>query len=264
MLLVFLGFDGGIGLAGGLRDFGDSWPIKSSTTRRLLMDKEMSSSAQHGLFVSIGQGRLFEMPDLNQRFLALEGSYSSGTFALRFAGQWEQTGSEIFVEDRLAGLFLMGKNPSWGVVTRWFRQTLGGRREESNLEFGALWEMGFHLGKTSGRILLEWPLKRAEKSPGLGRRRTISNITIATSDLAAAFVIDRNDDGTPNIGFHLLLAVGSGVGLELRADSATGSLGPGLSLVRGSLMLRTSHVIHPHLGVTHRLLLVVGKIGGGS
>ena len=263
IIMVLLVLDQGVGSAGGLRNFSDSWPIASSTARRLLQNSIELGSSPRGLMVMVGQGRLFEMAELNQSFLAFEGKVSPRTFTLQLDGQWERVGSGLFVEDHLETRILLGESPSWGISTQWFAQTLGGCSEETTLEFRLLWEMDFSFREIRGRFHFEWPLKKSAYSSGATRRQNVLNFTITTDEFAAALVVDRRIDGTPKPGFHILLALEHGVGLEFRADPSTGSLGPGLSVVRGGLMLRTSHVVHPHLGVTHRLLLVVGKFGDG-
>lgn len=249
--------------AGGLRDFHDSWLISSSTTRVLLDQREKPEAGGHGFMLMLGQGRLFDMPELNQQFLAMEGRFSSGVFLLRMAGLWERTGTQLFVEDHLGGKICLGNSPSWGLSANWSRQTLGGMEEDPVLELGLLWEVRFHLGDFNGSFELDWPLNTEGESPGDGRRRNIGKFSLASPNFATAIVIDRQASGVPKPGLHFLVPLDAGVGLELRADPATGSLGPGLSLVRGKLMMRTSHVVHPHLGITHRWLLVVGKSGGG-
>jgi len=256
-------FSQSFSLAGGLREFVDSWPIDSQTARRVLDLSEKTDLSGLGFQVMAGQGRLFEMPELNQRFLSIEGDITRKILALRLAVLWERTGSELFVEDHLGGRILAGESPSWGIAAAWKRQIIGNLPQKSLLEWDLLWELGFGLGEIKGRLNLRWPLKVSQEQPGGRRRRNLLNITMVKKELAGALVVDRHDDGTPRAGFHLLLVLDRGIGLEFRADPATGSLGPGLSLVRGGFLLRTSHVIHPHLGVTHRLLLVVGQAGGG-
>ena len=263
LIMVLLVLDQGVASAGGLRNFSDSWPIASSTARRLLLDSIKLRPVPRGLMVMAGHGRLFEMAELNQSFLAFEGKISPRTIPMHLSGQWERLGSGLFVEDHLEFRILLGESPSWGISTHWFAQRLGDNDEEPILEFRLLWQMAFSFREIRGRFHLEWPLKQNADSPGASGRRNVFKLTMATDELAAALVVDRREDGTPKPGFHILLAVEHGVGLEFRADPATGSLGPGLSVVRGGLMFRTSHVVHPHLGVTHRLLLVVGKFGDG-
>ncbi len=253
----------GVSLAGGLRDFDDSWPIDSLTARMLLATPETGRISGHGLQVMAGQGRLFEMPELSQRFLAMKGNITGKTMAIKIAAQWERTGSGLFVADHLEGRVLLGQSPSWGIAAHWMRQTLGANPEDASLQWALLWELGLGFGDFKGRMHLEWPLKISADELGGRRRNNLLNLTLSNNEFAAALVVDRHDDGSPKAGFHLLLALDRGLGLEFRADPSTGSLGPGLTLVRGGLMLRTSHVIHPHLGVTHRLMLVVSKASGG-
>ena len=260
-MTVVLCFKGAC-FAGGLHDFLDSWPIDSGTTRRILLENHKSSIFHRGFLAQAGQGRLFEMPELDQRFVALAGDLPFGFMKMYLAGDWGRLGSRLFVEDRISGHLFFGGNQTWGVSARWRRQTLGDQSEEPTIHFGLLWETKFKVQEVHGRFSVVWPLNSWAANPGDGRRETIFNLTLVESNLALAMVVDRHAEGHPLLGIHLLLPFDGGVGLEFRADPSTGGLGPGLSFVRGSLMVRSSHLIHPHLGVTHRLMLVVGRFGG--
>lgn len=256
VILMVLGLK--MGYAGGVRDFADSWPIDGAFAREFLTGENKPA-----LLVMVGQGRLFEMPELGQTFLGFRGELSGAAFSLGGGAHWQRTGSGLFGEDLLEGELVHGERPSLGLAATYWQQTLGGRREKSFFEMDLLWGWRFHSREISGQLDVKWPLAKTTQVLGGRRRRTLLKFTLWHQALAAAMVLDRHEDGSPHFGFHLLLAVDRGVGLECRADAATGSVGPGLSFVRGWLMLRTSHVIHPQLGVTHRLMLVMGKPGGG-
>ncbi len=262
-LMVLLALFGGDGFAGGMRNFADSWPIGATTARRLLLKPTQVAGNGHGFLVKAGQGRLFEMSDLEQRFLAFEGRLSGEKIIMEGGALWERTGSDLFKEDQWDCWVLFGENPSWGMAAHHWHQTLGGVSEPPLLEGGLLWELVFQWGEINGRFHLEWPLGVASQILGGRRRRNLLNLTLANKVLAASLVLDRQDDGTPRPGFHFLLALDQGIGVEFRVDPSTGSLGPGLAFARRKLMVRTSHIIHPHLGVTHRLMLVMGQSGGG-
>jgi len=248
--------------AGGLRNFDDSWLISPSAARELLMQRNGTETRRTGLLVMAGQGRLFEMPELNQRFLAVEGFFYPGSIGVKLACKWEKIGEDFFSEDRLEGRILLGSTPAWGMAVKTLRQTLGDLSEKPIWDIMFLWEAAFSLGHIKGRLQLDWPFGAGDNSEADHRRRNLLKLTMTTVNIAAAVVVDREGDGTPNLGFHVMLALDSGVGLEFRADPATGSIGPGLTLLRGGMMIRTSHVVHPHLGVTHRIMLAVGRCGG--
>jgi len=211
-----------------------------------------------------GQGRLFEISELEQSYLAIESQFLWGVLPIRIMAQWEKTGSGIFVANRMGGGILLGKKPAWGFSAQTRRQILAGQPEVPVWDAGLIGEIPFNWGSLTGEFHFKWPLKTGT-SAGYGtRRQNIGLLILKHGDLAAAVVVDRHFDGTPRAGFQVVAALDRGVGLELRVDPSTGSIGPGITLARGALMARTSHLMHPHLGVTHRLMLVVGEINGGS
>ena len=56
------------------------------------------------------------------------------------------------------------------------------------------------------------------------------------------------------------MALGGAAALAMRWDGASASLGPGCALRLGPLLLRTSHLTHPALGLTHRFELTGGSL----
>lgn len=264
IILGWIVLGSGAAFAGGVRNFSGSWPINNQIARLLLQPEFGQPVKPPAVMVSVGQGRLFDMPELGQTFLAVRGSMKLGGIPLEAGGLWEKTGSALFVEDRLRGDFLWGRSPSFGLSVEYLQQNLGGQIREARPDFNLLWAVSFGYNSLKGRLHLQWPIDGSAKALGERGRQDLLNLVIHSAGLAAALVIDRQPNGTPQMGFHFLLTLHSGIGLELRIDGPTGSLGPGLTITRGALMVRTSHVVHPHLGITHRLILVMGKFSGGA
>jgi hypothetical protein len=251
--------------AAGFRDFLDSWVVSTAEARALLGDRCAAQKEQGGFWGMAGQGRLFEMPDLDQKFLGGGGEFNLLDVRIRMTGHWEQTGSALFVEHRMGWKLLLGRNPAIGVGGHWRQLKLGSRTETKIPGGDLLWEIPFGFdGGICGRVQIQWPIRAPQFStPGVERRNLLT-ASVACSDLVTALVVDRLPGGVPNLGMQLLWALGSRVGLECRVDFATDSLGPGLAIVRGGLLLRTSHIVHPRLGVTHRMMLVFGSWGEGA
>ena len=253
--------------AGGLLNIEDSWLISSPITHQLLMGRKFGSDHRGEIYFTVAQGRLHAMNELTQRSLTLEGVLTPGSQSLAWTGKWQQTGEGIFVEDLLAVKLMLGIQPALGVSFKQTQQILGGEEQKPLQNFYFNLNAPFNWSEVNGILQLQWPIFSSGTQEGysdFGRRTEIIKATIVHAQNAFAMVVDRVATGQPNFGFQMLMTLTSGIGLEFRVDSPTGSIGPGLAILRGGVMLRTSHVVHPHLGVTHRLALVVGRFGGAG
>ncbi len=251
--------------AGGLLNIEDSWLVSSSLTHRLLAGTDPSFGRSGEILGTVGQGRLFAMSELDQRSVALEGVVYRWGKKFSWAGSWQRTGKDLFLEDRSSARILLGQRPALGVAGRRIKQILAQRAEDATQEVFLVLQVPLKWRTVHGVVQVQWPgysSPHHSGNPAHGRRTEALKATIVHSDHAIALVIDRLANGRPNFGFQMIMALATGVGLEFRVDSPTGSLGPGLSITRGGLMLRTSHVVHPKLGVTHRFALVFGRFGG--
>jgi len=61
--------------------------------------------------------------------------------------------------------------------------------------------------------------------------------------------------GTPAISLEGALAMGPNLVLGCRYDGATGTVGPIVWVRRGLLIVTSSHLVHPILGVTNRVMI---------
>jgi hypothetical protein len=75
-----------------------------------------------------------------------------------------------------------------------------------------------------------------------------------------AVALDRNEAGVPSFQAELMLGLSSHFAWGFRAEPATGSLGFITIWRRSSFLLRTSHLAHPDLGLTHRWCLAFGRL----
>ncbi len=267
-LVIFVGIELGAvvdqAIAGGLLNMEDSWLIPSSLTRGVLTGNHQSSGLKGEIMGTVSQGRLFSMSELEQRSVSLEGVIFPWRNKLSWAGRWQRTGRDLFVEDRLTARVLWGHRPAVGLGFRRIKLTLAQKEQIPAQEFFFLLKAPWKWGAVTGMVQLQWPGYSSSRNSGNGehgRRTEALKAIFVHSDHAIAVVVDRLDNGKPNLGFQILMTLTTGIGIEFRVDSPTGSLGPGLSIVRGGLMVRTSHLVHPQLGITHRIALVVGRFG---
>ena len=96
-------------------------------------------------------------------------------------------------------------------------------------------------------------------------RRTLGRAALLHpgAGLALAIAIDQAAGGGPLLSLEAAAALAPRLGVGLRADPGTGSCGPVTWWRAGPLLVRTSHVVHPDLGATHRMLLAVGRWNRG-
>ncbi len=250
--------------AGGLLNIEDSWLLPSSLTRGLLTGNNHSSGPRSEFLGMVGQGRLFSMSELEQRSVSLEGVIFPWQKKISWAGSWQRTGRDLFVEDRLTAQVVWGNRPALGIGFRRIKLTLAQKEQTPAQDYFFILKAPWKWGAVTGMVQLQWPGYSSSINSGnggYGRRTEALKAIFVHSDHAIAVVVDSLGNGKPNLGFQMLMTLTTGMGLEFRVDSPTGSLGPGLSIVRGGLMVRTSHLVHPQLGITHRIALVVGRFG---
>ncbi len=257
ILLIFAGV--GQGFAAGMRDFVDSWLVPSAAVRELLLRDSQVGIVSKNFWGSMGQGRLFELQELEQKYVGLGLAVPLYGTRLDLSGCWEQTGTDLLVENRLEFRFLLGKSTAWGLSGTWFRRTLGHEPQSPLRNASLLWQVPFSWAGNKGHLSLQWPVKVGGNPLWNQQKMGCFKATLRTKTLAITLALDRSAFGEPSPGFQIFWAVGERVGLEWRVDVATGSLGPGLNFLRGPVLVRTSHVVHPQLGLTHRIMVVVGS-----
>lgn len=212
-----------------------------------------------GLWVRAGQARLHGLPELPVRRLAVGMTGSGGAWSLE--GGWETLGSTLLRDD-VAQVRLQAGRRWWaGLSGRWRRLQAGQapvwRAFDGALELGVAWPGG-PLGAGAARVF--WPLGEPQTAPGAEPVPRVL-LAIAGGGRALALLVDAGPEGRPHVGWEALCALAPGVGLSWRADPASGALGGGLRLEWGRLRLRTSHLVHPDLGPTHRCEVAFGAVG---
>lgn len=257
----------GVAQAAGLRDIQDSWLVDRETAWVLLGYRPdplaRLALPQPALVLSCGQGLLFSQPELPQLEAGLRWRTVLASRAFTMDGSWRTLGQGVFRETAFSGKVSLESSPGfWMGMTR-TAETLAGETVPARYvaAFGA-----------TGRWLLNGPLLLMAKvqfdfDARIARdfqpaRRPFLEAALLGETAGLALGLDRRPDGTPVAGLDAFWKAGPGVGFSLRIDPATGVVGPGLQLRRGPLLLRTSHLVHPALGQTHRFLLCVVRAHG--
>jgi hypothetical protein len=254
------GFPAPIAGAAGLRDVDDGWLVPAGVLARRLAAAPASAetdtvapSSGRGTWLRLGRSELFGMPDLPVLALALGGSPGP----LRFACRWQRMGRVLFVEDALdLEVAVAGR---WRPRLRggWHRLSLGARHSDAwpALAPGLTVPLAARL-----RLDVDVPLLAPPPWYGdRGLRRWLKLHGTVPRGLWAV-AMDRRGDGAPVIQVEAVLAPGGPAAIGLRAEPATGSFGMTTAVRWRSWLLRSSHVVHPDLGPTHRWSLAAGAV----
>jgi hypothetical protein len=94
---------------------------------------------------------------------------------------------------------------------------------------------------------------------GPARRRRWLDLRGRAGSVAWALAVDGRPVGAPTARAALLARCVPGVALGILGEPATGILGLTTAWARRGLVLRSSHLVHPALGITHRWLLVLRR-----
>ncbi|MFO7609999.1 MAG: hypothetical protein R6X35_12535 [Candidatus Krumholzibacteriia bacterium] len=258
LLVAVWALTGAPAVAAGLRGVADAFLLDGADAAALL-DARPGAPAGRGAWFRLGQARLWGMPELPVTEMGAGAAWAlaGGTAAVR--GAWERTGRDLVRGDRQA--VALGWRRGWEVQLEAARERLVvlgetvATRDEAWLRAGP----DLSWGEAASLSLRLWALL---SPPPVGDRqpRPAGRAVLRLRGGACAVAWDRRADGRSALGIEAAAALGEGAALAVRWDGASASLGPGLVLRLGPLLLRTSHLEHPALGLTHRFELVGGAL----
>jgi len=193
--------------------------------------------------------------------MSVEGGIVSrgGPLPWAAACSWERLGEELMLEEAGSLSLRLGGNPQVGVrvrARRWLVAT-----ELVSTSAGADLEGKFFLVLSAGYTgSIAFRLHQGELPEwhGRGGRRTLAEAKLFHPGWGLAIRIDQRGDGVPVLSLAAMVRLTSRLGLGFRGDPETGSLGGNLVARWGGLWLRSSHLVHPALGLTHRFHLGAG------
>lgn len=246
---------GGPARAEGLRRIDAAWLVPAYMSAAVVAG---GVPAPHdGAWLRAGQMRLFGLEDLPARSVAV-GWRRANSVAVE--ADWEAVGRDAFRDGR--GRVRTDVGTSWrlGAQASWRRLQPGGGEGLDRCAVDAVVGGSFPAGALGvGDLRVFVPLVRAGArgiDPEPDRRLRLA---LAGRGCAVALALDEGPDGRPSAGWEVLCGVGGGAGVAWRADGASGALGGGLIWRRGPVRLRTSHLAHPELGLTHRFEVAFGS-----
>lgn len=238
--------------AAGMRGLGDGWLLEGPDEASVLDGSPRLVVDGSAWWFGGGAARLFGMEDLPVASLGM--GLAAGPWSVGVV--WEKTGHSLFVEDRLDVALRFGRNPRVGLRVGLAFWTVRGFDPQRD------WDPALEVTLGSGSpwsLRLTW--QATVSAPWYGRtgRRELLRTTWVGGGVGLALALDRDADGSPAVGLHAMWRLDKRMGLGIRADPVTGSLGPCLTAAARGLVIRTSHLAHPALGLTHRFTLSVGN-----
>ncbi len=260
-LLLVLGLQTSPVAAAGWREVEDAWLIPPDLAAALLTGHQARAGGGPW-HISLGSGQLFALPELDQRSLRVDWNGRFGGVPTSLQLRWSRLGHGLYSESQGTGQILLGRRPGVGLAVEQIWMTIAGEAVSPvpRLDFLLAYQgRGEAVGHFWVRVAHPIPGRSTDEGTG-PRRRDFLEAGWQKGQHALVVQWDQDDRGRPLLGGDFLWKAGPGVGLGLRWDPATGALGPGLQILRKGLLLRTSHMVHPWLGVSHRFNL---GLGGG-
>ncbi len=258
-------------LGEGLRDFSGMWILNprdmafilATAPRQGLEDENSDPSPRDtnrwGLWAGAGQGQLYSMEELPLKLVECGIVQKGGPVPWYLGCSWERLGNELMVEETSVLRFRLGHNPQAGIRVRARRWIVLGEQLDTSLESDLEGRFSFTLGAgLTGNVAVRLHPGSLPDWHGRGGRRTLAEIKLFYTGSGVAVRIDQRSDGAPILSLELMGRLSARLGLGVRADPETGSLGGHLVMRVGGLWLNTSHLVHPALGLTHRFHLGVG------
>ncbi len=244
----------GLALAGGFRDPGEAWLLPGGEVVRLMHGDPPGDGATWSVVAT--EGHLFGMPELPQTGLDVRWSSKART-GLRLEVTWSDTGRDPYRSTGLRAALRLPGLAAPGVEWRQRRTELAGEGMPAWSRIYATWSLSGGWASGRGEIRVHLPLNHAPAGAVPEGREPFFEGRWRQGACAMVWRLERDATGRPRSGGSVDIALGGRVALGLRGDLPSGSLGPGLTVRRGPLLLRTSHLAHPRLGVTHRFAVGV-------
>jgi hypothetical protein len=243
--------------AAGGKNLEDGWLIPVAEVLGLLPagGQPTQRDGRSGVWFQTGLARLYGMAELPLQRLAagLRAGPLTGTLT------WQGLGRELYREEQFHFRLVCGTTWCGSIASGLHRlSVLGGdSRHQAAVELALRSPVTAPVTVQVAWALLPSPAWHA----GRGQRRWLW-ITGRLQQTRWAVALDRSESGVPSFQAELLLGLTSGFAWGFRSEPVTGSHGFITIWRRSSFLLRTSHIAHPDLGLTHRWSLAFGRLGG--
>ncbi len=234
------------------RDLSDGWILPATWEAALAVGAPPPVSSP-GLVC--GTGRLFGMPELTQHALGLRFAAAG----LRLRADWQVLGGAAWREQTWRLEAAGGRTTAFGVAAAYRRVETPAASPWSRAEASIVLRLrpaeGWEVVAWSDPLTLTPARETSPLAPWIRLRGT-------SGGLAWALQADRRRHGAPRWRCGVAGRAGRGVVLGVLGEADTGTLGLTTLWRRGRLAVRTSHLVHPALGTTHRWMILL--TGGAS
>ena len=253
----------------GIRDFDDGWGAGPAASADLLDGVAHNGAGNVGFWAACGVSRLHGLAELPLQRLAA-GRRAAGWSA---ALSWQRLGGNLWREDQVdlqaslavapgarrpaRGPGAIAAGPWCGLAVRWRRPSYATVAGPDVLEIAPV--AGYARGGIVGTLQV-LPLILRHGPQDAGPRPWLS-ARWHDGVWSAACEFRRADHGAVAWRASGDLRLGAVFSWGLVADGGSGAAGVTTAWRRGRLLVRTSHLVHPVLGATHRWDLAAIPLG---
>jgi len=249
-------------LAAGVRDVDDGWLMGPAGVAAFLGTNTGPSA---GLWSTVGYTRLYSLNEVPITRIELGYRLAKTWGAPTVAISWQGLGEGLYREQNTR-LHLQWGNPlALGLAgTQVLVESGGGEFELQRLSSWDLRATGNLLWQLAPRFEIRaevWlPLAASEDSLTKMGRRRLGRLQGWHEQVSFGLTVDLKPTLQPTVGLEWDLAWGSAA-MGLRLDPSTAVVGPVVYVSHRNILIQTSHLVHPQLGVTHRFQIGVGHWG---
>jgi hypothetical protein len=227
--------------AGGMRDLDDAWLMSDDVALAMVQPGPRATRWR----VTAAHGRLYGLPDLPQSGLAVDGRWPTVAVTLR----WRRLGRFLFREDLVGAAVMAGRSWQAGLGVDRHTMRLAADPPVRAMTFDLRVRATPRPGWT---VDAWWPLSDAPSWQRLRGMHRLLRLTAVRGRWAAAMAIDRTGDGGVVAQGEWLAGLADRVAAGVRIEPWSGASGLVTVWRAGPVVLRSSHLAHPDLGVTHR------------
>jgi hypothetical protein len=229
-------------------DIDSGWLVDAHRLDAFMATEGAGPAADRGYRIRLGSGRLHGMSALPMLAVGLDMHHRGRSMSIG----WNRTGESLWREDSLyLELIPLSRLSPILRIDYVLGRCLDETISESLLpSLGARLLIGDVL-HVQGRYDL--PLARQDTG-----RRPLLGLDVRNGCWLAALHLDRVSRAAPSLRGSVNYRFSSAASVGVLVEPETSTWGYLLCVRKGRLLLRTSHLMHPALGVTHRLELTIG------